>query len=403
MTKACSVEYHNVGKAFSSTPVLDSINLYIRPGEFTVFVGPSGSGKTTLLRILAGLESPDRGEVIIDGEEVTRRAPKDRDVAMVFQNYALYPHMTVERNITFGMRIRKEPARERERALREVAAMLSLEELLERKPRQLSGGQRQRVAMARAIVRKPKVFLMDEPLSNLDAKLRNTVRSSIIELQRSLGITTVYVTHDQVEAMTMADRMVVLNHGRIQQTGAPEELYRSPANVFVAGFVGTPNINFMPARYHDSMLHFGDSAAIAPDKRLCALLEQARNEEGECRVLAGLRPSQIKLHADLPEQGAEADLARIPVLVTGREMLGAEYIVQLRDAEGTRLQAVVSSSLDVPRIGEQTLACFTLGALHFFHPRTEERLIPAEEPRARAGSEPRAYAREAPALLPYTA
>jgi sn-glycerol 3-phosphate transport system ATP-binding protein len=312
---------------------------------------------------------------------------------MVFQNYALYPHMTVERNITFGMRIRREPVQERERALREAAAMLGLEELLERKPRQLSGGQRQRVAMARAIVRKPKVFLMDEPLSNLDARLRNSVRSSITELQRSLGITTVYVTHDQVEAMTMADRMVVLNRGRIQQTGAPEELYRNPANVFVAGFVGTPNINFISAQYHDSVLYFGNSATLVPGGRLGALLEQARNEDGECPVLAGLRPSQLELCADSPEQGAEAGLARIPVLVTGREMLGAEYIVPLRDAEGARLQAVVPSSLDVPRIGEQVLACFSLDALHFFHPRTEERLLPEEAAGARSGLEPRAYAR----------
>jgi ABC-type sugar transport system ATPase subunit len=212
----------------------------------------------------------------------------------------------------------------------------------------------------------------------------------------------VYVTHDQVEAMTMADRMVVLDRGRIQQTGAPEELYRSPANVFVAGFVGTPNINFISAQYHDSMLHFGSSAAIAPDRRLCALLERARNEEGECQILAGLRPSQIRLCADLREQGAETGLARIPVLVTGREMLGAEYIVQLRDAEGTRLQALMPSELEVPQIGEQALACFSLDVLHFFHPQTEKRLVTAEASRICGGNEPRAYARDESLLCSIT-
>jgi sn-glycerol 3-phosphate transport system ATP-binding protein len=353
--------------------VLESIDLYINPGEFVVFVGPSGSGKSTLLRILAGLESPDTGRILIGAEDVTFRAPKDRNVAMVFQNYALYPHMSVEENITFGMRVRKEPLPERKAALRRVTEMLRLHGLLDRKPRQLSGGQRQRVAMARAIVRNPKAFLMDEPLSNLDAKLRNEVRSSIIGLQRALGVTTIYVTHDQVEAMTMADRIVILDQGCIQQVGTPEEIYKQPVNVFVAGFMGTPAINFFSARCREGGIYLPGGMGLSLSGRFSAMLQASSVLKNDA-ILLGLRPSGILLRQEAPPAGDKATELRIPVTVTGREMLGAEYLVHMRDPEGTAMQALVSSDTEAPGTGEQALACFSPAALHFFCPETRRRI-----------------------------
>jgi sn-glycerol 3-phosphate transport system ATP-binding protein len=373
MSEARSVEYSNVSKRFHAGRVLDGISLRINPGEFVVFVGPSGSGKSTLLRILAGLESTDTGAVLIGDEDVTHNAPKDRNVAMVFQNYALYPHMSVEENITFGMRIRKEPAPARGAALRRVTEMLRLHGLLDRKPRQLSGGQRQRVAMARAIVRNPSVFLMDEPLSNLDAKLRNEVRASIIELQHALGVTTIYVTHDQVEAMTMADRLVVLDQGRIQQVGSPEEVYRQPANIFVAGFMGTPSINFLAARCQGNGLRLRGGVEVSLRGRRPALPEAASDLKSGA-VLLGLRPSAIRLRPAAPPAGDDAPEIRIPVTVTGREMLGAHYLMHARDQEGSDIQALIPSDLAAPGTGEPALACFSFEALHFFCPETCRRI-----------------------------
>jgi multiple sugar transport system ATP-binding protein len=231
----------------NDSPAVDALDLRIDDGEFMVLVGPSGSGKTTALRMLAGLEEVDAGAVFIGDRDVTDAAPKERDVAMVFQNYALYPYLTVAANIGFPLRIARVKKAEREQRVREVASLLGLEDFLERKPGQLSGGQRQRVAMGRAIVRKPSVFLMDEPLSNLDAKLRVQMRADIAELQRRLGVTTVYVTHDQAEAMTLGHRVAVLHEGRLQQCGPPRVLYERPANLFVAGFIGSPAMNLLPA------------------------------------------------------------------------------------------------------------------------------------------------------------
>jgi multiple sugar transport system ATP-binding protein len=243
-----SVTLKDVRKAFGSTQVVHGVNVDISDGEFAVLVGPSGCGKSTLLRMIAGLEEITGGQIEIGGRVVNNVLPKERDIAMVFQNYALYPHMTVADNMGFSLKLAKRPQAEIEGRVQEAAKILGLTEYLERYPRQLSGGQRQRVAMGRAIVRKPQVFLFDEPLSNLDAKLRVQMRTEIKELHQRLKTTSIYVTHDQIEAMTMADKIVVMNSGRVEQIGAPLDLYDNPANLFVAGFIGSPAMNFLPGK-----------------------------------------------------------------------------------------------------------------------------------------------------------
>lgn len=237
------IKLHHVSKIFNQVRVIDSLDLVIPDGKFTVLVGPSGCGKTTLLRMIAGLGPATSGQVLMDGQDITDLDPGKRDIAMVFQNYAIYPMMTVRDNIDFGLKNRKVPKAERQRRIAEVARMTGLTELLDRRPSTLSGGQRQRIALARAMVKQPKVFLMDEPLSNLDAKLRNSMRSELIEMHKNLGTTFVYVTHDQVEAMAMADMIVLINKGKIMQKGNPRELYNDPDNTFTAQFMGTPPMN----------------------------------------------------------------------------------------------------------------------------------------------------------------
>ena len=241
-----TVSFRNVRKAFGSTPILHGVSIEIADGEFTVLVGPSGCGKSTLLRMLAGLEEIDAGEIAIGGRVVNKVPPKQRDIAMVFQNYALYPHMTVRDNMAFSLKLARAPQAAMDERVGRAAEILGLAGLLDRYPRQLSGGQRQRVAMGRAIVRDPQVFLFDEPLSNLDAKLRVQTRAELKDLHQRLRTTTIYVTHDQIEAMTMADKIVVMNGGRVEQVGSPLELYDHPANQFVAGFIGSPSMNFLP-------------------------------------------------------------------------------------------------------------------------------------------------------------
>ena len=241
------VKVVNLVKRFDKTIAVDGVSFDVRDGEFIILLGPSGCGKTTTLRCIAGLETPDEGEIYIDDRLVNDLPPKDRDIAMVFQSYALYPHMTVYGNLAFPLKMRKLPKDEIDKKVREVAKLLRIEELLDRKPRQLSGGQQQRVALGRALVRTPKVFLMDEPLSNLDAKLRVYMRAELKKLQRDLKITTIYVTHDQAEAMAMADRIAVMNKGKILQYSEPNHVYEKPANLFVAGFIGSPPMNFIKA------------------------------------------------------------------------------------------------------------------------------------------------------------
>ena len=275
----------------SELAALDALDLDIRDGELMVLVGPSGSGKTTALRMLAGLEDVDAGSIWIGDRDVTYEPPKDRDVAMVFQNYALYPYLDVAANIAFPLKMARVPKAEREQRVRRVAEMLELEEYLARKPSQLSGGQRQRVAMGRAVVREPKAFLMDEPLSNLDAKLRVQMRADIAALQQRLGVTTVYVTHDQVEAMTMGHRIAVLRDGRLQQCDAPRAVYARPANVFVAGFIGSPAMNLLEAEVDDG-------ACELSGVRIELTSETAAAAAGRGRVTIGLRPDALELAPD---------------------------------------------------------------------------------------------------------
>jgi multiple sugar transport system ATP-binding protein len=272
---------------------VDALDLHIEDGEFLVLVGPSGCGKSTCLRMLAGLEDVDEGRISIGGVDVTDLKPKERDIAMVFQNYALYPHMSVRDNMGFALKIKGVPKDERQQTVEEAARLLDLEDFLDRKPKALSGGQRQRVAMGRAIVRKPKVFCMDEPLSNLDAKLRVQTRTQIAELQRRLNVTTVYVTHDQVEAMTMGDRVAVLKDGHLQQCDTPLRLYERPANVFVAGFIGSPGMNLRQFPVEDGSVRIAQTELPLTSTTLDALAR-----EGSDQVILGFRPEGIEVVGD---------------------------------------------------------------------------------------------------------
>jgi multiple sugar transport system ATP-binding protein len=282
-----SVQIRNVNKSYAQTKVIDGVSVEITDGEFVILVGPSGCGKSTLLRMIAGLEEITSGEIAIGDQVVNDVAPKSRDIAMVFQNYALYPHMTVRDNMAFALSLKKVPAQEIEQKVERAADILGLQDLLKRFPRQLSGGQRQRVAMGRAIVRDPKVFLFDEPLSNLDAKLRVQMRSEIKALHQRLKTTTVYVTHDQVEAMTMADRIVVMRAGIVEQTGTPLDLYDHPANIFVAQFIGSPAMNILSGNIRDGVFSTLDGAVLP-------LPQHLRKYEGR-QVSYGIRPEHLSI------------------------------------------------------------------------------------------------------------
>jgi len=325
-------------KNYDATPAVRGIDLAIADKEFVVLVGPSGCGKSTTLRMIAGLEDITGGDVLIGEEVVNDVPPKDRDIAMVFQNYALYPHMTVYENMSFGLRLKKAPKDEIARRVENAARILDISELLDRKPKQLSGGQRQRVAMGRAIVRDPKVFLFDEPLSNLDAKLRVQMRTEIKKVHQKVRTTTVYVTHDQVEAMTLADRVVVMNGGRIEQVGTPNDLYHFPATRFVAGFIGSPAMNFIPCRLEESGggLRVKLSEAIAfpvPANRT----ERYKGHVGTGKLLFGIRPEHLieqRPHAEPDQHPFE-----VPLEVT--EPMGMETLVHFL-VDGTEVCARVN-------------------------------------------------------------
>jgi len=333
-----SVSFESVSKRFDAVEAVRELTLAAADGEFLVLVGPSGSGKTTALRMLAGLESVSEGEIRIGERVVNRVAPRARDIAMVFQDYALYPQMTVYDNLAFALRRRKTPKERIDEQVRRAAAALELDELLERKPGQLSGGQQQRVALGRALVRDPQVFLMDEPLSNLDAKLRVQTRGEIKRLQKEIGTTTVYVTHDQVEAMTMGDRIAVMNHGRLEQVGTPAELYDEPANVFVAGFVGSPGMSFVPA------------AALGLDLGV----------PGE--TIVGVRPEHARTWAE-----GDSLLGPLDGQAQYVEALGRETFIGVRHDDETRLVLCVEGRSAV-QPGDSVTYGLVREGLRFFDP-----------------------------------
>lgn len=340
-------------------------NLDITDREFIVFVGPSGCGKSTTLRMIAGLEDITEGELSIDNKVVNDVAPKDRDIAMVFQNYALYPHMTVFDNMAFGLKLRKYAKDEIKTRVENAAEILGLTEYLKRKPAALSGGQRQRVALGRAIVRDAKVFLMDEPLSNLDAKLRVAMRAEIAKLHRRLETTTIYVTHDQTEAMTMADRIVIMKDGFIQQIGTPKEVYDTPLNVFVAGFIGSPAMNFFPVKLENGWIRYSDSLQLKlPEGRYKVLRELGY--EGK-ELIFGIRPEDI--HSEPIVLNASPD-AVVNAEVVVSELLGAETMLYTRVGDTEFISRVDARSDYTP--GTNVDLAFNLNKGHFFDKDTEE-------------------------------
>ena len=354
MTRLGSVRLEGVVKRHGTFTALHGIDLDIAPGEFFALLGPSGSGKTTTLRILAGLEEVDEGRVLLDDEEVTHREPGERDVAMVFQSYALYPHMTVEQNIAFPLKMSGTGADDTAAAVRDAAARVGIGHLLARRPGQLSGGQQQRCALARAIVRKPRLFLLDEPLSNLDAKLRLETRAELRKLQRSLGITAVYVTHDQEEAMTVADRMAVFMEGRIVQVGTPKEIFLAPANATVAAFIGTPAMNLLPAQLADGRVEVHGASLPVP------------GHAGARRpITLGIRPADLQLAGD-----GHGIAARVEFI----EDLGDNVIINF-EVQGQRLKSRRDRAQGLVE-GQQVRLSFDPAAAHLFDSTSGDRLRP---------------------------
>ncbi|MEU6647595.1 sn-glycerol-3-phosphate ABC transporter ATP-binding protein UgpC [Saccharomonospora sp. NPDC046836] len=367
------VSYESASCIYPGTPpvrAVDSLDLSVPDGEFLVLVGPSGSGKSTALRMLAGLEDVCEGAIRIDDNDVSQLAPKDRDIAMVFQNYALYPHMTVAQNMGFALKIQRIPKDEIRSKVEDAAAMLDLTRYLDRRPKALSGGQRQRVAMGRAIVRNPSVFLMDEPLSNLDAKLRVETRANISDLQRRLGTTTIYVTHDQIEAMTMGTRVAVLRDGTLQQCAPPRHLYDRPANTFVAGFIGSPAMNLYTSTLTPTGTDIaGHTIALSREQLATAA------ENNVTDIVVGLRPEALRIVA--PEQGG------IPLVVELSEELGSDsYVYGRVEHRGGAHRTVVRTHSDIrPTIGETIHITPTHpDTAHIFDAATGQRIEVAHEP-----------------------
>jgi multiple sugar transport system ATP-binding protein len=365
-----NVELKNICKVYpDGVTAVDNVNLYIKDKEFVVLVGPSGCGKSTTLRMVAGLEDISSGDLMIDGERMNDTEPKDRNIAMVFQNYALYPHMTVYENMAFALRIKNTPKEEIHRRVMEAARILDIEEYLKRKPKALSGGQRQRVAVGRSIVRQPKVFLFDEPLSNLDAKLRVQMRAEIIALHKRLSATMIYVTHDQIEAMTMGDKIVVMKNGVVQQIGSPLFVYNYPINKFVAGFIGSPPMNFVRVRLegHGDDIHAVDSSRrIALDREHAPFLKDHIGEE----IIVGIRPE------DFMPVDREED-AMLEGEITMSEPLGGEINLHLRTPSGDGIVAIMDPEHDFS-VGQRVLLAYRLNKLKFFDVKTENSLLDKE-------------------------
>jgi multiple sugar transport system ATP-binding protein len=359
------VSFHEITKVFpNGTTAVDALTCTIADGEFMVLVGPSGCGKTTALRMIAGLEEPTAGAIAIGGKVVNGVSPRDRDIAMVFQNYALYPHKTVLQNLAFGLRQHKVPTAEIAERVREVSSLLTLDELLDRKPAQLSGGQRQRVAMGRALARSPRVFLLDEPLSNLDAQLRTQLRTDLKQLHQQFQITTVYVTHDQVEAMTLGDRIAVMSGGKLLQLGAPQEIYRRPANVFVAGFIGSPPMNLLKATAADGRVHAGDFELTIPGV-----------PAGE--LVIGVRPEALRLVTDAATEDQVMHVRTDVVELLGHETIvygsiRGQNVATASSGAGSSLpseRAKVIGRLDArrqPAVGETITLAMSLEDIHLF-------------------------------------
>ena len=358
---------HNLQITDEGVVAVQEFSLDIADREFIVLVGPSGCGKSTTLRMIAGLEEITSGDLFIDGKRMNDVAPKDRDIAMVFQNYALYPHMTVYENMAFSLKLKKLPKAEIDKKVREAAEILDITALLDRKPKALSGGQRQRVAIGRAIVRSPKVFLMDEPLSNLDAKLRNQMRAEIIKLRDKIDTTFVYVTHDQTEAMTLGDRIVIMRDGFIQQIGTPQEVFDKPANLFVAGFIGTPQMNFFDAelkkdgdRY--SVEICGEEIGLTEEKQAALL----RNNAPAGPVTLGIRPEHIALSKN----------GGIPARVDVSEMMGSSVHLHLTAAGHDAVVIVPTLELDaIPSLGQEVCLALHEESIHLFDRETEKSLL----------------------------
>ncbi|MBI3174141.1 MAG: sn-glycerol-3-phosphate ABC transporter ATP-binding protein UgpC [Chloroflexi bacterium] len=361
-----SVTYENVVKKFGEMTAVDNINFHVDDKEFLVLVGPSGCGKTTALRLLAGLEEISSGEIKIGDRVVNDVAPKDRDIAMVFQSYALYPHLSVYDNMAFGLKLRKVNKDEIKRRVTEAADVLGITDLLQRKPRQLSGGQRQRVAVGRAIVREPKVFLFDEPLSNLDAKLRVQMRAEISKLHQRLQTTFIYVTHDQTEAMTMATRIAVINKGKLQQIDTPQNLYDHPGNLFVAGFIGSPAMNFFPGKLRKDgdkiVVDTGDFVVPIPAAKAAPYKPHTDKD-----IIFGIRPENIH-DADFVPPNIDAEKVAVKVDVT--ELMGNEIFLYLVSGKNTFVARVDPRSK--LRVGQQAQVMFDMDNFHIFDASTEE-------------------------------
>jgi multiple sugar transport system ATP-binding protein len=353
-----SIDIADIRKSYGPVPVLHGIDLSIHDGEFVVLVGPSGCGKSTLLRMIAGLEDISAGEIRIDGRRVNDLEPKDRDIAMVFQSYALYPHMTVAENMSYSLRLRRTAKERIAAAISGAASKLGLDALMERRPRALSGGQRQRVAMGRAIVRAPKAFLFDEPLSNLDARLREQMRGEIKKLHQSLGATSIYVTHDQIEAMTLADRIVAMNSGLVQQVGSPLDLYDRPANLFVAGFIGSPAMNMFDGVYHAA----GPAIEVEGGHRMP--LQRALQVADGTRLTIGVRPEHIPVSA--------AGEGGIPATVELVEPTGLGTILHVRPF-GATLKAFTLTR-DATAVGDTVAIRLPAERLHLFDAQTGHRI-----------------------------
>ncbi|NPA96049.1 MAG: ABC transporter ATP-binding protein [Crenarchaeota archaeon] len=356
------VKLDRVSKYFGRVRAVDNVSLEVMDGEFVTLLGPSGCGKTTMLLMIAGIYKPTKGRIYFDDEDVTDIPPKDRNVGMVFQSYALYPHMTVYENIAFPLRIKKLPKSEIDRKVREAAKLLKIDHLLDRKPGQLSGGQQQRVALARALVKEPDVLLLDEPLSNLDALLRVYMRAELKRLQKELKITTIYVTHDQVEAMSMSDRIVVMNEGKVQQIGTPDEVYRNPSNIFVASFIGTPPMNLIRCTYDESR-----NVLKCPnfEYELPSAWREALSSRTSDELVLGVRPEDIEI-------GVESPNAKARVLVV--EPLGKDVVVTLALDEETSIKAVARAGTQLPT-GEVTGLRIPLEKVHVFDGKSGRALI----------------------------